>query len=69
MNAANVLQWLRENVESSAQLCLDSRQIEKGDVFFASPGMAGDGRSFIDSALERGAAAIVSEKVIPVRQY
>ncbi|MCQ9615886.1 bifunctional UDP-N-acetylmuramoyl-L-alanyl-D-glutamate--2,6-diaminopimelate ligase MurE/UDP-N-acetylmuramoyl-tripeptide--D-alanyl-D-alanine ligase MurF [Paenalcaligenes niemegkensis] len=62
MNAANVLQWLRENVESSAQLCLDSRQIEKGDVFFASPGMAGDGRSFIDSALERGAAAIVSEK-------
>ena len=63
MNAANdVLQWLRSNVAPDAQLCLDSRQIQSGDVFFASPGIAGDGRDFIEAALERGAGAIVLEK-------
>src|SRR5690606_4820977 len=59
MNAASVLEWLKQNVAPSAQLCLDSRQIQAGDVFFATPGMAGDGRDFIDAALQHGAAAVV----------
>ena len=42
-----------------AQLASDSRRIKPGDVFFAYPGDAGDGRSFIDSAIEQGAALVV----------
>ena len=43
----------------SAQLASDSRRIKPGDVFFAYPGDAGDGRSFIESAIEQGAALVV----------
>jgi UDP-N-acetylmuramoyl-L-alanyl-D-glutamate--2,6-diaminopimelate ligase len=43
----------------TAQLASDSRRIKLGDVFFAYPGDAGDGRSFIDSAIEQGAALVV----------
>ncbi|OFV95953.1 MAG: UDP-N-acetylmuramoyl-L-alanyl-D-glutamate--2,6-diaminopimelate ligase [Acidobacteria bacterium RIFCSPLOWO2_12_FULL_54_10] len=39
----------------------DSRRVVKGDVFFAIPGSKVDGSKFIPEALERGAAAIVSE--------
>jgi UDP-N-acetylmuramoyl-L-alanyl-D-glutamate--2,6-diaminopimelate ligase len=37
----------------------DSRRVQPGDVFFAYPGEANDGRTFIQSALDNGAAAIV----------
>ena len=43
----------------NAQLASDSRRIKLGDVFFAYPGDAGDGRSFIESAIEQGAALVV----------
>ncbi|HEX5344336.1 MAG TPA: UDP-N-acetylmuramoyl-L-alanyl-D-glutamate--2,6-diaminopimelate ligase [Duganella sp.] len=43
----------------TAHLASDSRRIKLGDVFFAYPGDAGDGRSFIESAIEQGAALIV----------
>ncbi|MYM65878.1 UDP-N-acetylmuramoyl-L-alanyl-D-glutamate--2,6-diaminopimelate ligase [Pseudoduganella sp. FT55W] len=43
----------------TANLASDSRRIKLGDVFFAYPGDAGDGRSFIESAIEHGAALIV----------
>ena len=42
-----------------AHLASDSRRVRLGDVFFAYPGDAGDGRSFIDSAIEQGAALVV----------
>ncbi len=42
-----------------AQLASDSRRIKSGDVFFAYPGDAGDGRSFIESAIVQGAALVV----------
>ncbi|MYN38394.1 UDP-N-acetylmuramoyl-L-alanyl-D-glutamate--2,6-diaminopimelate ligase [Duganella sp. FT109W] len=45
-----------------AQLASDSRRIKLGDVFFAfapAAGDAADGRSFIDGAIEQGAALIV----------
>lgn len=41
----------------------DSRQVEPGMAFLAYPGDAQDGRGFIDQALSRGAAAIISEPV------
>ena len=46
----------------TANLASDSRRVKLGDVFFAfAPGAgdAGDGRSFIESAIEQGAALIV----------
>lgn len=42
-------------------LAADSRQVETGDVFLAYPGELSDGRAHIDTALVRGAAAIVYE--------
>ncbi|MGJ9417957.1 UDP-N-acetylmuramoyl-L-alanyl-D-glutamate--2,6-diaminopimelate ligase [Massilia sp. CMS3.1] len=41
------------------KLVSDSRQVVPGDVFFAYPGDAGDGRRFIKAAIEAGAAAVV----------
>jgi UDP-N-acetylmuramoyl-L-alanyl-D-glutamate--2,6-diaminopimelate ligase len=45
----------------AARLVSDSRRVQAGDVFFAYPGDAGDGRDFIAAAIEQGAAAIVFE--------
>ncbi|CAM3673172.1 UDP-N-acetylmuramoylalanyl-D-glutamate--2,6-diaminopimelate ligase [Polynucleobacter brandtiae] len=54
---------LRELTPASARVCADSRQIQKGDIFFAySVGHGNalrDGRHYINAALENGAAAIV----------
>lgn len=64
-----IVNWMRAHVADAAkaQLTSDSREIGLGDVFFAFPivsGIAGkgDGRAFIQNAIERGAAAIVYEK-------
>ncbi len=58
LEAADVGQWLRE-VAPSAQLRLDSRRVQRGDVFLACPGESGDGRDFIPQAIEAGASAIL----------
>lgn len=59
MNTIDILTWLDDRVERRADLCLDSRQIQPGDVFFACPGIAADGRAYMDQAVAAGAAAIV----------
>lgn len=33
MNALDVITWLDEQIQRPADLCLDSRQINTGDVF------------------------------------
>jgi len=43
-------------------ICYDSRRVIEGALFVALPGEKADGTQFIDSAIDRGAAAIVSEK-------
>ena len=43
-------------------ICYDSRRVTEGALFVALPGEKADGTQFIDSAIDRGAAAIVSEK-------
>ncbi len=48
------------NIES---ICLDSREVSDGSLFFAYPGSVVDGRDFIEQAIERGAAAIVYEAI------
>ncbi len=45
----------------------DSRKVEQGALFVATKGGRSDGHSFIDGALARGAAAVVSERRVPVR--
>lgn len=39
----------------------DSRRIDRGDIFFAFPGVNVDGRKFAAAAIAQGAVAIVSE--------
>lgn len=59
MTILDIMTWLDERVERHADLCLDSRQIRPGDVFFACPGIAADGRAYMPAAVAAGAAAIV----------
>ncbi|MFT7300365.1 MAG: UDP-N-acetylmuramoyl-L-alanyl-D-glutamate--2,6-diaminopimelate ligase [Porticoccus sp.] len=42
-------------------LCLDSRLVKQGEIFIAVPGVAQDGRQYIDQALANGAAAVLAE--------
>ena len=44
-------------------LVLDSRRVVPGTLFFALPGLRADGTSFIDEAVNRGAVAIVTQKM------
>jgi UDP-N-acetylmuramyl pentapeptide synthase len=40
----------------------DSRKVEPGDVFVAVRGMRSDGHAFVQTAIERGAIAVVVER-------
>ncbi len=53
-----IIEWIRA-AASGGRLVSDSRRVRSGDVFFAYPGEAADGRRFIRSAIENGAAAVV----------
>ena len=59
----HLIDHLHTLANSSAKVCVDSRQIQSGDIFFAYPVGHGnalrDGRQFIHAALENGAAAVV----------
>ena len=57
-----VLDWMR-SIAPSAQLALDSRRVQRGDVFVACRGESGDGRSYITQAIEAGAAAVLFDDV------
>lgn len=43
------------------KMTLDSRQVEKGDLFVALKGHQVDGRQFIEKAIEQGAALVLAE--------
>ncbi|MBI1890037.1 MAG: UDP-N-acetylmuramoyl-L-alanyl-D-glutamate--2,6-diaminopimelate ligase [Burkholderiales bacterium] len=57
---SEILSWLQA-VAPNVELTADSRGIAGRDVFFAYPGELVDGRSYIDQAIARGAAAVVYE--------
>ena len=58
-NPSQAVQWLRAHVTGTLQT--DSRQVMPGDGFIAWPGAATDGRSHVQDALVRGAAACLVE--------
>ena len=63
-----IVQWLRQQTEHGADLKLDSRDIQAGDVFVASKGQQNDGAQYIQAAIENGAVAVLldadSEKIV-----
>jgi len=58
MTTQEITDWIKA-AAPNGQLASDSRRIKPGDVFFAYPGDAGDGRTYIGAAIEAGAAAVV----------
>jgi UDP-N-acetylmuramoyl-L-alanyl-D-glutamate--2,6-diaminopimelate ligase len=56
--------WVDRNTEVTS-LAYDSRRAGEGCVFFAIDGEKTDGHLFVDDAVRRGAAAIVSEREAP----
>ena len=54
----NVARWIQA-AAPGGRLVSDSRRVRRGDVFFAYPGEAADGRRFIRAAVDAGAAAVV----------
>ena len=56
---ADALTWLRARVQPGAHLHADTRALAAGDVFLAYAVDGADNRPFIDSAIERGAAAVL----------
>lgn len=59
-NVNDICAWIRA-AAPGGELASDSRRVKPGSVFFAYPGEAADGRRFIASAIENGAAAVVYE--------
>jgi UDP-N-acetylmuramoyl-L-alanyl-D-glutamate--2,6-diaminopimelate ligase len=55
--------WLPSDVGDATVtgLCLDHRQLVRGDLFIALAGTRTDGRRFINEAVSAGAAAVVKE--------
>jgi UDP-N-acetylmuramoyl-L-alanyl-D-glutamate--2,6-diaminopimelate ligase len=58
MSTHDICQWIAK-AAPGGKLASDSRRIGAGDVFFAYPGEAGDGRAFIAKAVAQGAAAVL----------
>ena len=46
----------------------DSRRVERGFCFIAVVGVANDGHDYIDSAIERGASAVICQRM-PAKLY
>ncbi|MEE9201035.1 MAG: Mur ligase domain-containing protein, partial [Candidatus Brocadiales bacterium] len=45
-------------------IACDSRKVAQGNLFVAIPGTCVDGHDFVDEALSRGAAAVVTEREV-----
>ncbi len=46
-------------------ICADSRQVQPGNLFVAVRGVHADGHAYIQSAIEKGAAAVLAETFTP----
>ena len=59
VSTQNLISLLRRHAECGADVHLDSRAVQAGDVFVACPGISSDGRDYIEQAVSRGAAAVL----------
>ena len=59
----NLLELIGDKDVDIAKVSFDSRTVEPGTMFFAVRGTQTDGHDYIDKALEKGAVAIVCEKL------
>lgn len=55
--------------ETLTRITADSREVEKGTVFFCLKGINSDGHKYIDMALEKGAAIVIGERDIERVNY
>src|SRR5690554_5939193 len=53
---------------SISKLAIDSREVEKGSLFFAQKGTKTDGHQYINQAIQQGALAIICEE-LPKEEY
>ncbi len=61
MKTDEIVEWLGSHVTDKADLRLDSRDIQKGDVFVACAGTIANGLAYISDAIKRGAAAVLAD--------
>lgn len=47
-------------------IAMDSRQVQPGDLYVCVPGMNVDGHDFATQALEKGAVALLVERILPL---
>lgn len=62
----DIMDWLSVHCQRTADLRLDSRDILAGDVFVACKGHHSDGAVFIQSAIEKGAVAVLVEQGLTI---
>jgi len=63
LNPITTVQVIGNTAITITSLCLDSRKVEQGSVFFAVKGSITNGHEFIDTAIANGATAIVCEEL------
>lgn len=56
-------EFIKESQKEAAGVVLDSRLLEKDDIFIATKGEKVDGHKFISSVFEKGALAVICENV------
>ena len=61
--ALNASQLLGADNVNITNIQSDSRRVEKGSLFVAVRGTVVDGHAYIESAIEKGASAIVCEEI------
>lgn len=63
VNRIPVIKIHGDNTREVSELVIDSRKVTEGALYIAIRGTAADGHSFIASAIEKGAVAIVCEEL------
>ncbi len=68
---SEIVEQLKELLLTCSRVCVDSRLVQPGDLFVALSGTCVDGADYIDMAVERGAVAVLSHRLlsstVPVR--
>ena len=63
LETINPLKVVGDTDKMISELIIDSRKAKKDALFFAWSGSVTDGHQYIDSAIEKGAVAIVCESI------